>query len=79
MSEQFLLSDKYKVFLKRDAPVEFLEGATFAGKTTVGVPKFMFRVADSPKKLHVLSGLDLETIYNIQYSKRAKDNLCTGL
>ncbi len=26
MTEQFLLSDKYKAFLKHDAPVEFLEG-----------------------------------------------------
>ena len=62
MSEQFLLSDKYKAFLKHDAPVEFLEGTTFAGKTTVGIVKFMLKVADSPKKLHVLSGLDLGTI-----------------
>lgn len=62
MTEQFLLSDKYKAFLKHDAPVEFLEGTTFAGKTTVGIVKFMLKVADSPKKLHVLSGLDLGTI-----------------
>lgn len=62
MAEQFLLSDKYKDFLKHDAPVEFLEGTTFAGKTTVGIVKFMLKVADSPKKLHVLSGLDLGTI-----------------
>ena len=60
--EQFLLSDKYKAFIKHDAPVEFLEGTTFAGKTTVGILKFMFKVAESPKKLHVLSGLDLGTI-----------------
>jgi len=62
MAEQFLLSEKYKAFLKHDAPVEFLEGTTFAGKTTVGIIKFMLKVADSPKKLHVLSGLDLGTI-----------------
>lgn len=62
MSEEFLLSDKYKAFLKLDAPVEFLEGTTFAGKTTVGIVKFMLKVAESPKKLHVLSGLDLGTI-----------------
>lgn len=35
---------------------------TFAGKTTVGVFKFMLKVAQSPKKLHILSGLDLGTI-----------------
>lgn len=62
MSEQFLLSEKYKAFIKHNAPVEFLEGTTFAGKTTVGILKFMFKVAESPKKLHVLSGLDLGTI-----------------
>ena len=60
--EEFLLSDKYKKFLKYDAPVEMLEGTTAAGKTTVGVVKFMFKVASSPKKLHILSGLDLGTI-----------------
>lgn len=60
--ETLLLSDKYKDFLKHDAPVEFLEGTTFAGKTTVGIVKFMLKIADSPKKLHVLSGLDLGTI-----------------
>ena len=62
MSENILLSDKYKVFLRTDATVEFLEGTTSAGKTTVGVIKFMFKVADSEKKLHILSGLDTGTI-----------------
>jgi len=60
--EQYLLSDKYKAFLKCNAPVEFLEGTTAAGKTTVGILKFMFKVAESPKKIHILSGLDLGTI-----------------
>lgn len=60
--EELLLSKKYKAFLKHDAPVEFLEGTTAAGKTTVSIVKFMLKVADSPKKLHVLSGLDLGTI-----------------
>ena len=62
MSEQLLLSPKYKAFLKHDALVEFLEGTTYAGKTTVGIVKFMLKVAKSPKKLHILSGLDLGTI-----------------
>lgn len=62
MSEQFLLSHKYKAFLKHESPVEFLEGTTLAGKTTVGVFKFMLKVAESPKKIHILSGLDLGTI-----------------
>ena len=59
---ELLLSEKYKAFLRHDAPVEFLEGTTAAGKTTVGIFKFMLKVADSPKKLHILSGLDLGTI-----------------
>lgn len=62
MIETLLLSDKYKAFLRHNAPVEFLEGTTYAGKTTVGVFKFMLKVAESPKKLHILSGLDLGTI-----------------
>lgn len=62
MSEEFLLSEKYKAFLKHNAPVEFLEGTTAAGKTTVGIFKFMLKVAQSQKKIHILSGLDLGTI-----------------
>ena len=57
-----ILSEKYKAFLRCTAPVEFLEGTTSAGKTTVGIFKFMLRVAQSPKQLHILSGLDLGTI-----------------
>lgn len=62
MSESLILSSKYKDFLKYKAPVEFLEGTTAAGKTTVGVVKFMFKVADSAKKIHIISGLDTGTI-----------------
>ena len=62
MSELFPLSDKYLDFMAYDAPVEFLEGTTFAGKTTIGVVKWMLKVANSTKKQHVLSGLDLGTI-----------------
>ena len=57
-----ILSEKYKAFLRCQAPVEFLEGTTAAGKTTVGIFKFVLRVAQSPKQLHILSGLDLGTI-----------------
>ena len=57
-----LLSDKYKAFLRCTAPVEFLEGTTAAGKTTVALFKFMLRVAESPKQIHIISGLDLGTI-----------------
>ncbi len=36
-AERLVLSDKYKAFLRCDAPAEFLEGTTAAGKTTVGL------------------------------------------
>lgn len=61
-AERLILSDKYKDFLTCTAPVEFLEGTTAAGKTTVGIFKFMLTVAQSPKKIHIMSGLDLGTI-----------------
>lgn len=59
---KLILSPKYKAFLRCRAPVEFLEGTTAAGKTTVGIFKFILKCADSPKKIHILSGLDLGTI-----------------
>ncbi len=59
---ELILSDKYKTFLKTEAPVEFLEGTTYAGKTTVGMVKFLLRVAKNPKKQHIISGLDTGTI-----------------
>ncbi len=59
---ELILSDKYKIFLRTKAPVEFLEGTTAAGKTTVGAVKFMLTVARSPKKQHIISGLDTGTI-----------------
>lgn len=55
MSELYPLSDKYLDFLEHDAPVEFLEGTTAAGKTTVGIVKFMLKVAESSKKMHVIA------------------------
>ena len=59
--ERLLLSEKYKAFIRCDAPVEFLEGTTAAGKTTVGLFKFMLKVAESPKKLHILASKDTGT------------------
>ncbi len=56
------LSPKYKAFLRTNAEAEFLEGTTAAGKTTVGIVKFMLKVAQNPKKLHIISGLDLGVI-----------------
>lgn len=62
MSDQALiLSKKYKAFIKCRAPVEFLEGTTAAGKTTVGVYKFILKVAESPKKLHIIAADDIGT------------------
>lgn len=60
-NERLLLSEKYKAFLRCDAPVEFLEGTTAAGKTTVGLFKFMLKVAASPKKLHIIAAKDTGT------------------
>ncbi len=57
-----ILSEKYKKFLKCGAEVEFLEGTTAAGKTTVGIVKFILKCAGSKKKLHILSGLDTGVI-----------------
>lgn len=59
--ERLLLSEKYKSFLRCTAPVEFLEGTTYAGKTTVGLFKFMLKVASSPKKLHIMAAADTGT------------------
>ena len=59
---ELVLSDKYKTFLKTNVPVEFLEGTTYAGKTTVGAIKFLLKVAKNPKKQHIISGLDTGTI-----------------
>ena len=55
MSNEYRLSDKYLDFLEHRAPVEVLEGTTAAGKTTVGILKFMLMVAESPKKMHVIA------------------------
>lgn len=59
--ENLVLSDKYKVFLRYNAPMEVLEGTTAAGKTTVGIFKFMLQVAKSPKKYHIVAAADTGT------------------
>ena len=62
-TEVFPLSEKYIDFLEYDASVEFLEGTTFAGKTTVGIPKFMFKIINyNGTKPSIIAGLDLGTI-----------------
>ena len=58
----FPLGKKYIDFINCNAQREFLEGTTFAGKTTVGQVKFILKVSDSKKREHVLCGLDLGTI-----------------
>lgn len=58
VKNELLLSPKYKDFLKHNAKAEFLEGTTAAGKTTVALFKFMLKVAESPKKLHILAADD---------------------
>ena len=57
-----IVGKKFDAFLDNVADAEFLEGTTAAGKTTVGVYKFMMEVAESPKKMHILAGLDTGTI-----------------
>ena len=57
-----VVSDKYNAFLNYPSKVDFLEGTTSAGKTTVGIVKYMLNVADSDKTQHILSGLDTGTI-----------------
>lgn len=53
---------KFDAFIDHEAPVEFLEGVTAAGKTTVGIYKFMMNVADSRMQQHIIAGLDTGTI-----------------
>lgn len=62
MSDQkLILSKKYKDFIRHKAPVEMLEGVTAAGKTTVGIFKFMLLVAQSQKKYHIIASKDTGT------------------
>jgi PBSX family phage terminase large subunit len=58
---KLLLSPKYKSFIRSKANVEFLEGTTMAGKTTVGLFKFILKCAQSEKRLHVLAAKDIGT------------------
>ena len=56
------VGDKFDAFLNYPSKVDFLEGVTSAGKTTIGILKFMLNVADSDQTQHILSGLDTGTI-----------------
>ena len=54
------LSPKFRDYVKHiDFNMEFSESCTHTGKSTVGIVKFMFMVAMSPKKFHVIAALDL--------------------
>jgi hypothetical protein len=56
----FKLSQKYKDFLRYNkAELEILEGTTASGKTTTGMVKFLFMVAQNNQKLHIISGQNL--------------------
>lgn len=56
------VSKKYDDFINYPSKVDFLEGTTAAGKTTVAIFKFMLDVADSDKPQHILAALDNGTI-----------------
>ena len=57
------LGTKYKSFLRcLDAKMEFLEGTTSAGKTTVGIYNFILKCWESPVNQHIIAGLDAGTI-----------------
>ena len=55
------LSPKQEDFLKTKCKREYVEGTTAAGKTTIGIFKFMCLVADSDKRFHILAGDDVGT------------------
>ena len=68
---ELLLSKKFKYFLRYDKAVfEVLEGKTAVGKTTVGLTKFLLKVAKSPKKLHILAARDVGTAEKNLIGKR---------
>ena len=54
--------EKFDAFVLNDAEVEFLEGTTASGKTTVGLYKFILMVIDSPKNQHIIAALDKGTL-----------------
>lgn len=56
------LSPKFKDFILTETKRDYLEGTTAAGKTTVGIFKFMMMVAKSDCKYHVMAGVDIGTL-----------------
>lgn len=57
-----VLSPKFREFILTETTRDYLEGTTAAGKTTVGIFKFMLMVAKSTIKFHVIAGTDLGTV-----------------
>lgn len=55
---RLILSAKYQAFMRCTAALEVLEGTTAAGKTTVGLFKFVLKCAASGKKQHLLAAED---------------------
>ena len=55
------LSQKYKEFLRVRCKREYLEGTTAAGKTTVGIFKWMCMVASFDDKFHIIAADDVGT------------------
>lgn len=56
------LSPKFRDFILTETKRDYLEGTTAAGKTTVGIFKFMLMVAKSDMKYHVIAGADIGTV-----------------
>jgi len=56
------LSPKFKDFILTKTKRDYLEGTTAAGKTTVGIFKFMLLVAHSNQRNHLIAGADLGTV-----------------
>lgn len=62
MSKTLVLSPKFKHFILTETERDYLEGTTAAGKTTVGIFKFMMMVTKSDRKYHVMAGADIGTV-----------------
>ena len=56
------LSPKFRNFILTETKRDYLEGTTAAGKTTVGIFKFMLMVAKSDMKYHCIAGVDIGTL-----------------
>ena len=62
-NSDFPLSPKFKAFMRyMGASVEFLEGTTASGKTTVGMVKFILQVARSKGQYSIIAGADTGTV-----------------